>query len=1037
MPPRQVQKFVFPSSGLSENFGYETQPPGTTVSAQNVRAYDESTGRLRGGQRPGLKTFVSDKFDLTNTTGTNSKSFQSLLQLTGTDVSETVGDMSLSIPLRDTGASNATKVLTNKDFPGATGSVVARRTSSIVEPDTPANPLVGSVDCMVYDKAGNLYVAHVDHVDEGGSVYQIGITKISHTDGSQTRANLAYAGSATTHQHKSVGGIGHWNGHLYLLLVSFTGDSGSDYLLSNTSLEVGRVVKVKDDLSEVVEKSDAFAAPFNGTTAGSVDYTYSRNQLAVGHDRLYVVGCATNEGHKIRMFCWRLGVQSLSSSPTSVTVKDGTEVSSPAGYPLEVCLGNKGDAFVAYRLLDNGATTYYISKVKRDFSGLDTDYGTSGTVTGTNAIYSIAYCTRTDRLAVSGATDGTTGVFSGISSHVAMLQKSTGTVAAPSNGSAARLISGVNSWGAIHVKSDGELVLSRIKTGTTMEVVSTTKVYEEFLSATEGGTSATNVWNSVVADGGKADNNKVYDATLVQLAGDNKPDASLLTAMYNIPDVDYGEKTTMRQSNLVGVGEGNVRVMEVNSSAGERDWEDINGGTNALDHSCPVIFGIPFYGTQNATSLARTTTDPFQRLAEQKAVYAAFYVDGRNKQLYDFYDNKVKGWVSNKNIASGSAFPRDAGGMYPTLIESWRGRIVMSGVQGEPHNWFMTAIGTTDDWEYLPTVPTEYTAVAGHVSDAGEMPDVVRGMIPFSDDVMLFLGDRSIWQLSGDPQSGGRFDLLSDKVGGAWGRAWCKDTTGTAYFFGSTGGVYRIAPRSYPEKITAGVIDKRLRDIDLSNTVVRMEWSEKAQGVHLFFTKNDTTSIEDCLFYDARSGSWWPDNFAHIAHNSANVMVFDGDVSGDREVLIGGRDGNVYKFDPDQVRDQTDTGLVDIDSHVYLGPIGKGQRIVVDELSGKLALDSGTVNWSLYAGSSAEAALPGDVVGDDVSDTTRGLTGTGSWAVSVIDGDNIGKNVDRMRAVGDSIYLKLYNDSSPTKRWAFEAIEAQYHPVGRQSSRLL
>ena len=235
--------------------------------------------------------------------------------------------------------------------------------------------------------------------------------------------------------------------------------------------------------------------------------------------------------------------------------------------------------------------------------------------------------------------------------------------------------------------------------------------------------------------------------------------------------------------------------------------------------------------------------------------------------------------------------------------------------------------------------------------------------------------------------------------------------------FGSTGGVYRIAPRSYPEKITAGVIDKRLRDIDLSNTVVRMEWSEKAQGVHLFFTKNDTTSIEDCLFYDARSGSWWPDNFAHIAHNSANVMVFDGDVSG--------------------VRDQTDTGLVDIDSHVDLGPIGKGQRIVVDELSGKLALDSGTVNWSLYAGSSAEAALPGDVVGDDVSDTTRGLTGTGSWAVSVIDGDNIGKNVDRMRAVGDSIYLKLYNDSSPTKRWAFEAIEAQYHPVGRQSSRLL
>jgi hypothetical protein len=319
------------------------------------------------------------------------------------------------------------------------------------------------------------------------------------------------------------------------------------------------------------------------------------------------------------------------------------------------------------------------------------------------------------------------------------------------------------------------------------------------------------------------------------------------------------------------------------------------------------------------------------------------------------------------------------------------------------------------------------------------MPDIVRGMIPFSDDVLLFLGDRSIWQLSGDPMSGGRWDLLTDKTGGAWGRAWCKDSHGVVFFFGSNGGVYRVQPRGMPEKITTGTIDKRLRDIDLSSTIVRMEWNEKAQGVHLFFIKNDKTSKEDCLFYDARSNSWWPDKFDHLAHNTACMAVYDGDASGDREVLLGGRDGNLYKFDPSQARDATDSSAVDIDSHVFLGPISLGVKVVVDEVHGKIALDSGNVKWDMHAGSSAESALPSDILlASDASDTSRGLVGSGTWTTtSSPDADLVGKNVERMRAVGDAFYLKLYNDATPTKRWSFESIQVQYHPVGREASRAL
>ena len=49
----------WPVKGLIESTGYESQPRGSTVSCQNVRAYDPGTGRSRGGQRAGLTKYVN------------------------------------------------------------------------------------------------------------------------------------------------------------------------------------------------------------------------------------------------------------------------------------------------------------------------------------------------------------------------------------------------------------------------------------------------------------------------------------------------------------------------------------------------------------------------------------------------------------------------------------------------------------------------------------------------------------------------------------------------------------------------------------------------------------------------------------------------------------------------------------------------------------------------------------------------------------------------------------------------------------------
>lgn len=49
---------VFPLQGLDLSTGFNRQRPGTTVTGQNVRAYDAGTLRARGGSRSGLTPFL-------------------------------------------------------------------------------------------------------------------------------------------------------------------------------------------------------------------------------------------------------------------------------------------------------------------------------------------------------------------------------------------------------------------------------------------------------------------------------------------------------------------------------------------------------------------------------------------------------------------------------------------------------------------------------------------------------------------------------------------------------------------------------------------------------------------------------------------------------------------------------------------------------------------------------------------------------------------------------------------------------------------
>jgi hypothetical protein len=56
----------FPVKGLDENWAYKAQPEGTTPACLNVRPYDATGQRLRGGQRAGLSKWIATQPNGTN-----------------------------------------------------------------------------------------------------------------------------------------------------------------------------------------------------------------------------------------------------------------------------------------------------------------------------------------------------------------------------------------------------------------------------------------------------------------------------------------------------------------------------------------------------------------------------------------------------------------------------------------------------------------------------------------------------------------------------------------------------------------------------------------------------------------------------------------------------------------------------------------------------------------------------------------------------------------------------------------------------------
>lgn len=378
-----------------------------------------------------------------------------------------------------------------------------------------------------------------------------------------------------------------------------------------------------------------------------------------------------------------------------------------------------------------------------------------------------------------------------------------------------------------------------------------------------------------------------------------------------------------------------------------------------------------------------------------------FYVDGVSYKYYNASQNKMLAWTG----ANGGTIPVDAGGGCARLICLWRGRTVIAGFTQNPQQLFMSAVNDPFNWNFSPPTPSGTQAFATTVTSLTGIPgDAITCIIPYKDDTLIIGCDHSIYQLTGDPLAGGQFDLISDTIGITWGRPWCKDPVGQIYFFTNKAGVQKMTPGGLPVPMSQQ-IRRKLDNIDLSTNLIRMAWDLQARGLWLFVTPIGTNTVTMSFFYDELLNAWYKDVLPP-AMNPLAVCVFDGDSPSDRVTLLGGKDGYIRATSNTATTDDNTT----INSYVWIGPIGSKMfdAVMLTELQATLDTLSGTVTFSIYTGSSAEAAFQSAPV----------MSGT--WVK--------GRNpVSIIRRADIAVYLKI----SATTWWAMEYIRGKYEYLGR------
>ena len=354
----------------------------------------------------------------------------------------------------------------------------------------------------------------------------------------------------------------------------------------------------------------------------------------------------------------------------------------------------------------------------------------------------------------------------------------------------------------------------------------------------------------------------------------------------------------------------------------------------------------------------------------------------------------------------------------------YRGRAVLSGNPNYPYQWYMSKVADAYNWAY--TANDSLSAVAGGNSRAGELGDVIRALVPYQDEYLLFGCANSIWALRGDPADGGSLTPLNETVGVFGSQSWCFDG-GMNLYFTSKNGIHMIPYGFGPvQNLSQFVLPNLVEDTELDPSVhrVTMAYDREREGILTSIT-TITDGSNVCYWYDLGTKGFYPEDYPN-ACGAYSLYFHESNDDSYRKLLVGSTDGFIRNFDRTSKDDTTTNGTQAISSYMTL-PILQSPEdeddirinsIVVTTAggaSGGSSSDTDSVDVEVYVGGDPETVLEAIEDGDTpLHDTT--ITGPGR------------ANRLRTRSRGNSIGIRLSNDTA-TSTWAVERVSANIREV--------
>jgi hypothetical protein len=361
------------------------------------------------------------------------------------------------------------------------------------------------------------------------------------------------------------------------------------------------------------------------------------------------------------------------------------------------------------------------------------------------------------------------------------------------------------------------------------------------------------------------------------------------------------------------------------------------------------------------------------------------------------------------------------------LICRYSGRIVVSGNPEKPGAWYMTRQADPFDLDFTTDLQSPVSSDNG---DYGEIGDIVKALIPYHDDYLIFGCQDSLHYIQGDPKAGGARLVLSDTVGIFGDSSWAFDGDGNLWIYG-TGGLSKMAVStgiSKPVNITNDLIANLTTTIDADPHThkVVMGYDKSRNGIKLVST-NLSTGANKGYWIQMNPFGIWPESvdstiaiYSMVSHNDTNPD--------NSALLLGGKDGFVRKEDDATKDDEGTSTDLTISSEVLLSVIPAGEDsdnkgkilsttvVTSGGASSGSASDTDGVTVSFYKASTIEEVV------EDVKDGETAI-----YSTTIAGSGRSGRIKKKIcdRAVG----IKLSNTTA-AQSWSVEEVNIEARKSG-------